>query len=135
MRFAPLPAPLPSVSVPLTARWWRRFHAGCHAEDPTGLSSRGPNELLRAICILSMAPARLIAPFPEVQEARRRAYELDVFSGGSCMGNLDEDGVPQRAISFLKEVEEKGEENVRNFEDAPLAVQRCIDPWYNVPKL
>jgi hypothetical protein len=105
------------------------YHAGCHAEDPTGMSNGGPAELLRVICILSMAPARLLQPYPEVHLARRRAYELDVFTGGSCMGNLDEHGRPRRAIGFLQKVEQEGEPNVRNFQDAPLPVQAIIDPW------
>ena len=40
----------------------------------------GPNELLRVICILAAAPARLLRPFPEVLRARRRAYEMDYFT-------------------------------------------------------
>ena len=60
-----------------------RYHAGCAAEDPSGLSSHGPDHLLRAIFILSMAPTRLLTTFwgeeavPELFRARRRAYELD----------------------------------------------------------
>lgn len=104
------------------------YHAGCAAEDPGGLSNRGPTELLRAICILSMAPARLIAPYPAVAQARRRAYELDVFTGGSCMGNLDDDGVPRRAMSFLEETE--GRLPVRHFNDASRAIQKLVDPWH-----
>ena len=59
------------------------YHAGCPAEDPSGLSSHGPDHLLRAIMILSMAPTRLLTTFwgeeavPELFRARRRAYELD----------------------------------------------------------
>ena len=59
------------------------YHAGCAAEDPSGLSSHGPDHLLRAIMILSMAPTRLLTTFwgeeavPELFRARRRAYELD----------------------------------------------------------
>ena len=52
------------------------YHAGCHAEDPSGVSTRGPNEILRVICILAAAPARLLRPHPEVLLARRRAYEV-----------------------------------------------------------
>ena len=40
------------------------YHAGCDAEDPTGESGHGPNHLLRAICIMSMTPTRLLAPHP-----------------------------------------------------------------------
>lgn len=111
------------------------YHAGCAGEDPSGYSNRGPNELLRCICILSMAPARLIEPYPEVQLARRRAYELDIFSGGSCMGNLDADGVPTRAINFLKQIEQDPQPNVRNFADASPEIQRLIDPFFSGAKL
>ncbi len=111
------------------------YHAGCAGEDPSGHSNRGPNELLRCICILSMTPARLIEPYPEVQLARRRAYELDVFSGGSCMGNLDADGVPTRAINFLKQIDEDPQPNVRNFADASPEIQRLIDPFFTGAKL
>ena len=40
------------------------FHAGCPAEDPAGAGPRGhgPANLLRAICVLSMAPTRLLNP-------------------------------------------------------------------------
>ena len=75
--------PLPHRSEPLTATLHGRYHAGCPAEDPSGLSSHGPNHLLRAIMILSMAPTRLLTTFwgeeavPELFRARRRAYELD----------------------------------------------------------
>lgn len=111
------------------------YHAGCAGEDPTGNSNRGPNELLRCICIMSMAPARLIEPYPEVQLARRRAYELDVFTGGSCMGNLDADGRPMRAIKFLEQIEEDPQPNVRNFADAAPEIQRLIDPFCTAAKL
>ena len=68
-------------------------------EDPTGESGHGPGHLLRAICIMSMTPTRLLAPHPHIFEARRRAYELDVYTGGSCF-NTD------RARSFLGLLEE-----------------------------
>lgn len=82
-----------------------------------------------------MAPARLIEPYPEVQMARRRAYELDVFTGGSCMGNLDAAGRPTRAINFLKQMEEDPQPNVRNFADARPEIQKLIDPFYAAAKL
>lgn len=54
-----------------------RFHGGCSAEDPSGESGNGPNELLRAIYILGMVPTRLKSK--EELHARRLAYELDTF--------------------------------------------------------
>ena len=129
------------------------FHAGCDAEDPTGESGHGPGHLLRAICIMSMTPTRLLAPHPHIFEARRRAYELDVYTGGSCF-NAD------RARSFLELLEEgrisiwpnrelttgaNGEgrndfdtaaPNVREFASAPAAVRRLVDPtWAPPPRL
>ena len=52
----------------------RTFHGGCSAEDPTGASGNGVDNLLRAIYILGMSPARLQTA--EMLEARRVAYEL-----------------------------------------------------------
>jgi len=53
------------------------FHGAYAAEDPTGQSGNGPDQLLRAIYILGMALSRLQTP--TILEARREAYELDVF--------------------------------------------------------
>jgi hypothetical protein len=53
------------------------FHGAYAAEDPTGESGNGPNQLLRAIYILGMSFSRLQTP--TILEARRKAYELDVF--------------------------------------------------------
>jgi hypothetical protein len=53
------------------------FHGAYAAEDPTGASGNGENQLLRAIYILGMALSRLQTP--TILEARRKAYELDVF--------------------------------------------------------
>ena len=58
-------------------RWICRFHGGCSAEDPTGETGNGPDELLRAIYILGMVPTRLKSR--EELHARRLAYELDTF--------------------------------------------------------
>ena len=52
----------------------RTFHGGCSAQDPTGASGNGVDNLLRAIYILGMSPARLQTA--EMLEARRVAYEL-----------------------------------------------------------
>ena len=52
------------------------FHSGCGAEDPSGMSGNGADELLRAICILAMTPTRLVSP--DILAARRRAFELDI---------------------------------------------------------
>ena len=40
------------------------------------MAGNGPNELLRAIYILGASPTRLQTP--EILEARRKAYELDL---------------------------------------------------------
>lgn len=53
------------------------FHGAYAAEDPTGESGNGPNQLLRAIYILGMSFSRLQTP--TILEARRKAYERDVF--------------------------------------------------------
>ncbi|HKO94814.1 MAG TPA: phytanoyl-CoA dioxygenase family protein [Polyangiaceae bacterium] len=53
------------------------FHGAYAAEDPTGETGNGPQQLLRAIYILGMAFSRLQTP--EMREARRQAYELDLF--------------------------------------------------------
>lgn len=53
------------------------FHGACAAEDPTGASGNGESQLLRAIYILGMAPSSLQTP--EILEARREAYERDLF--------------------------------------------------------
>ena len=90
---------------------------------------------------------------PHIFEARRRAYELDVYTGGSCF-NAD------RARSFLELLEEgrisiwpnrelttgaNGEgrndfdtaaPNVREFASAPAAVRKLVDPtWAPPPRL
>jgi hypothetical protein len=53
------------------------FHGAYAAEDPSGKSGNGENQLLRAIYILGMSFSRLQTPM--ILEARRKAYELDVF--------------------------------------------------------
>lgn len=53
------------------------FHGAYAAEDPTGKSGNGEGQLLRAIYILGMAFSRLQTP--QILQARRKAYELDVF--------------------------------------------------------
>ena len=94
-----------------TALW----HSGCAAEDPSGTGplGKGPNELLRAICIMSCCPTRLIESTghaAEIYAARRRAYELDLFTGGSAM-------TAHRAEQILEEhgweAAPGGEPNVR----------------------
>ena len=53
------------------------FHGAYAAEDPTGQRGNGPDQLLRAIYILGMAFSRLQTP--RILQARRQAYERDVF--------------------------------------------------------
>jgi hypothetical protein len=53
------------------------FHGAYAAEDPTGESGNGENQLLRAIYILGMPFSQLQTP--QILEARRKAHELDLF--------------------------------------------------------
>lgn len=75
------------------------FHTGCPAEDPSGTGPRssGADQILRAICVLSMAPTRLVADLKandgsSLFAARRRAYEHDFFIGGT-VGKLYFEGI------------------------------------------
>jgi hypothetical protein len=53
------------------------FHGAYAAEEPTGKSGNGEDQLLRAIYILGMSFSRLQTP--TILAARREAYERDVF--------------------------------------------------------
>lgn len=98
-------------------------------------SSHGPDHLLRAICILSMAPTRLLTDFwgkeeaPALFRARRRAYEMDQHIGGSCMTPRGP-GVSAERFFERDAKGEFGETNVRNFADAPEEVRKIIDPFW-----
>ena len=101
------------------------LHCTCYAEDPTGASGNGPNELLRAACITCMHPVRLLSP--TILRARQRAYELDIFTGGSCLTEA-------AAEHLLAAVESWGSDrNVRNLADAPPDRQQLVDPSYSDP--
>jgi hypothetical protein len=136
------------------------FHGAYAAEDPTGESGNGPNQLLRAIFILGMAFSRLQTP--EILEARRKAYELDVFwpptighaafAQHILAGKLDgqyepslvcasppseaAEGTLDRALHLnLAGREATGGElfpRIREFARAAPEVQRLIDPTYAV---
>eukprot|EP01052_Picozoa_sp_SAG31_P000063 SAG31_NODE_2_length_46263_cov_45.908043_33_plen_232_part_00 len=56
------------------------FHSACPATEP---GSSG-NELLRAICIMSMVPRLLLSP--AILKARQLAYETAQGTGGSVLG-------------------------------------------------
>jgi hypothetical protein len=56
------------------------FHSACPATDPYG------DELLRAICIMSMAPRLLLSP--TILRARRLAFEAALGTGGSVLGRV-----------------------------------------------
>jgi hypothetical protein len=133
------------------------FHGAYAAEDPTGESGNGTSQLLRAIFILGMSPSRLQTP--TILEARRKAYELDVFwpptIGHAAFaeyivaGKLDAQYWPLRGASRPSEVAEgtlekalqlnladrrdtRGElfPRIREFARAEPEVQRLIDPTY-----
>lgn len=134
------------------------FHGAYAAEDPTGHSGNGPNQLLRAIYILSMSLTRLQTA--ELLEARRRAYELDLFwpptvghvafARHIVAGELDAVGQPSRAyltqlsqapegtleralfLSLADRQDAQGQmfPRIREFARAEAAVQRLIDPTY-----
>ena len=97
----------------------------CQAEDPSGESGNGRNELLRAICIMAMAPSRLLSP--TILAARRLAFEHDVFTGGSC-------GTEAWARRLLAERGQLGP-RVRELESASEAVRRLVDPSCGRPSL
>jgi hypothetical protein len=134
------------------------FHGAYAAEDPTGESGNGPNQLLRAIYILGMSFSRLQTP--NILEARRKAYELDLFwpptighaafAQHILAGKLD--GQYQPSLGYLTrpgEVAEgtlekalhlnvadrqdtRGEvfPRIREFSRAEPEVQKLIDPTY-----
>jgi hypothetical protein len=134
------------------------FHGAYAAEDPTGASGNGPNQLLRAIYILGMSFSRLQTP--EILAARRKAYELDVFwpptIGHAAFarhildGKLD--GLREPALPCMTQPSELAEGSleralqlnlanrqdtrgmvfprIREFAQADPEVQRLIDPTY-----
>jgi hypothetical protein len=126
------------------------FHGAYAAEDPTGESGNGPNQLLRAIYILAMAFSWLQTP--TILEARRTAYERDVFwpptMGHAAFaehivaGKLEgpyasvlrdaPDGTLERALHLnLAERQHLRSElfpRIREFASAAPEVQRLIDP-------
>lgn len=112
----------------------RLFHGGYAAEDPSGESGNGPNELLRAIYILGMAPTRLQTP--AILAARRKAYELDIF----WPPPVNHAQLAQHILRGAAAAERTGDSTVtisghprpysvvRRFADADPATQRLIDP-------
>eukprot|EP01052_Picozoa_sp_SAG31_P049688 SAG31_NODE_10996_length_1075_cov_0.922131_3_plen_178_part_01 len=92
------------------------FHAGCPAEDPTGAGPRshGPEHLLRAICVMAMAPTRLLTP--GLIPARVRAYELDQFIGGT-VSKLYFEGEDCILPNYVEE--NCDTPSVRSFDEAP----------------
>jgi hypothetical protein len=132
------------------------FHGAYAAEDPTGESGNGPNQLLRAIYILGMSFSRLQTP--TILEARREAYERDVFwpptIGHAALarhivaGKLEglhepslpgasrpseaAEGTLEKALQ-LNLADRQGTRGelfprIREFAKAPPEVQRLIDP-------
>ena len=110
------------------------YHGGCSAEDPSGASGNGPNELLRAIFILGMNLLRLQTP--EVLHARRRAYELDVFWPPPFAHRELAEKVLSGDDSVLEALEPASPKiELRRFADAPAEVRALIDPTWQPPKL
>jgi hypothetical protein len=134
------------------------FHGAYAAEDPTGESGNGPNQLLRAIYILGMSFSRLQTP--TILEARRKAYELDVFwpptighaafAQHIIAGKLESPYEPSRSsltrpseaaegslekaleLNLAHRQDTRGEvfPRIREFAQAAPEVQRLIDPSY-----
>jgi hypothetical protein len=134
------------------------FHGAYAAEDPTGRSGNGENQLLRAIYILGMALSRLQTK--TILEARRMAYELDVFwpptvghavfaehiVAGKLEGPYDPslrgvtrqseaaEGTLEKALqlALAGRLDTRGEAfpRIREFAKAAPEVQRLIDPTY-----
>lgn len=134
------------------------FHGAYAAEDPSGQSGNGPNQLLRAIYILSMSLTRLQSA--ELLEARRKAYELDLFwpptvahaafARHIVAGELANvrpptreyvttlsqaaDGTLERALflNLADRLDARGQvfPPIREFAGADAAVQRLIDPTW-----
>jgi len=134
------------------------FHGAYAAEDPTGATGNGEDQLLRAIYILGMSFSRLQTP--EILEARRKAYELDLFwpptighagfARHVLAGNLEglhppsreslaqlstaAEGTLERALflNLADRQDTRGEvfPRIREFASAPADVQRLIDPTY-----
>jgi hypothetical protein len=133
------------------------FHGAYAAEDPTGKSGNGENQLLRAIYILGMSFSRLQTP--QILEARRKAYELDLFwpptighaafAQHILAGKLDgqyepslgyvtgtsagaAEGTLERALllNLAGRRDTRGEvfPRIREFTNAEPEVQRLIDP-------
>ena len=132
------------------------FHGAYAAEDPTGQSGNGENQLLRAIYILGMSFARLQTK--TILEARRKAYELDVFwpptvghaafaqhiVAGKLEGQCDPslrgvtrsseaaEGTLEKALQLALSGRQdtRGEvfPRIREFAKAEPEVQRLIDP-------
>ena len=130
------------------------FHGGYAAEDPTGESSNGPNQLLRAIYIMGMSLLQLQTP--EILEAKRNAYELDLFwpqpfphaafaqyiLAGQLDAQYERPGAREEIIegtmedalasNYLDRQVPGGTmfPRIREFAKAEPEVQRLIDPTY-----
>jgi len=132
------------------------FHGAYAAEDPTGKSGNGEDQLLRAIYILGMSFSRLQTP--TILTARRQAYELDVFwpptighaafarhivagelegqyhssPGGVAPPSGAAEGTLEKALylNLADRQQTRGElfPRLRDFAQAEPEVQRLIDP-------
>ncbi len=125
------------------------FHCGCPALSPFG------GTLLRAVCIMSMAPVRTPQSAPQhlrfwsrlwlcdklsicrrVQrlllspstiKARQLYYELGQGTGGSVLGRLGEEGA-QKVLADYAEAEANGtaKPKLRIFADASPEVKKIV---------
>ncbi len=103
------------------------FHGAYAAEDPTGESGNGPNQLLRAIYILSMSFSRLQTR--AILDARRKAYELDLFWSPTVFHAAFAQQILAGTLDGQNE--STGElPRIREFAAADPEVQRLIDPTY-----
>jgi len=128
------------------------FHGAYAAEDPTGESGNGENQLLRATYILGMPFSQLQTP--QILQARRTAYELDLFwpptighaafARHILAGKLDRQNPPslreaaegtlEKALqlNLADRQHTRGEvfPRIREFARAEPEVQRLIDPTH-----
>ena len=102
------------------------FHCGCPALSPHVASAPEASEgLLRAVCIMSMAPRLLLSP--SILKARQLYYELEQGTGGSVMGRTGEKGA-QKILEDYAAAEADGtaREKIRNFAEASPEVRRIV---------
>ena len=89
------------------------------------------NELLRAICIMSMVPRRLLSP--TIIKAKQLAYEIGMGGDGSVMAR---EGEAERLLEACADDPEGCERRKqRHFADASPVVRRTIGDRFDFPSL